>query len=1453
MWSSIILRQVRKWSRLVCLLAVCAACRAGTCRAEAAEPDLFRQFQDPPREYSLVPYWAWVEEIEPERVREQIREMTGQRVYGAYVFGFWGLRTPYMSPEWMAGMRAALEEGKKQQFMVGFITDYLWPQGEYRDPWNLDPPMQSRITHERPQYSRKRLACVEKAVAGPASVTFEGLENPTVAAAAKLGPDGGLIDETLQVLAQRVDGDRFEWQAPEGSWQVMVFCIHDGGRVHGGWGTDLLSREAVAYYVDRVLGEHERQFAPYFGDVITSVVSDHEGVPMVGQFPRFWTPELPEAFARIKGYRLEEFLPLLFHEGGKLTEKVRCDYLDVLAELYAVNYWGQVSGWLAERRVLLTGHEWEETLLHGIGDLMRIQRHMTMPGIDSLWERGRSCRDFKETASAAHFLNRPFWCENQILQGADSFISPQKLRYGTNAIGAWGPTLLTPWFSYGRGVVNFPPVTDWRQPWWPQFHCYADYARRISFMNAQGHHVAPVLLYYPITTVWANALGPQAEAQQRKSLIDLTEGHYTGLMNRLVGAQWDFDVTDDHFLNEAKIDAGAIRIGPESFRALVLPPTTAFRRSAFARVREFYAQGGLVVATGSLPTISMEAGRDDPELARMVQEVFGQVSDEADFTANKNSRGGRAFFVKEDLAKVIELLDAELPKDFKVVAGPDANLYYSRRVQPDGKEVYWVVNDTPEGRDNVVLVPVSGTPEKWDAADGTRSPLFYTHTDEGTKIRLRLAPWDAHYVVIAPGPRRQTLEAVNTNLEDYHLDTDAPLTVKGIASASEKQYVFEGRDGQRRFSARLENANPAAELALGEEDWTFQPLAEFVELPYARTKLDPAGTGESQGWHTPEFDDADWEEQWLSPERFTITQWLVLGPFDPGDPARHAFTVPMGPELDGARIDVAKGYPSADGSVVRWRRLKILPGRLSQAAASSDWGPNNAADAAADGFAHANNNYWQTRQGQDKGAWWQRNLGRVCTVRAVRIAWARYQDKVHCPPARIEVHASPTGADGSWEKLLEIGPEQIPADGQPYDAKHLWRYPLPAGVSAKYIRLAFPEGGQPKARYPGYLCLGEVEIETQEPLPAAKEESPEEAAAEPEPWVIYAPVPRGPSSFGLVRDVASYATYVAPIFGRGPAAYFGTFVFSPDERTVQVQIASENARVWVNGRELVSFCLPGYLEDRAAWAHTREVRLEKGWNEILVKLARPSRPSFYFRLVGADGQPMRDLVVSTSKTTSLSRGGRGVRVEGPPPVRGFRWYRALVPPGTVALKVPKACGAVSVYVDGRPLPAQEGLVRFPDLDATKSNVLALRIDNQEEVGNYLQLVSGPVRYRLGCWTPTALAHYSGAASYEKDFSLPPEYQGKRLLLDLGEVGVTAEVWVNGQRIGERAWKPFRLDITDAVRPGANHVKIVVRNTEANARAVENHRPLLKNINLNGLHGPVQIVPYVQLSLPLKAE
>ena len=121
------------------------------------------------------------------------------------------------------------------------------------------------------------------------------------------------------------------------------------------------------------------------------------------------------------------------------------------------------------------------------------------------------------------------------------------------------------------------------------------------------------------------------------------------------------------------------------------------------------------------------------------------------------------------------------------------------------------------------------------------------------------------------------------------------------------------------------------------------------------------------------------------------------------------------------------------------------------ATASSEWGPGYGADRAADGVSAVNSNYWQTRQGQDKGAWWQQDLGRVVTVRDVKIAWARYEDKVHCPPAVAVVQVSLTGAEGTWK--------DVPKD-RPFGVASRWE------TVRRESRVALPASGEDR----GPLC-----------------------------------------------------------------------------------------------------------------------------------------------------------------------------------------------------------------------------------------------------------------------------------------------------------------------------------------------------------------------------------------------
>ncbi len=72
-------------------------------------------------------------------------------------------------------------------------------------------------------------------------------------------------------------------------------------------------------------------------------------------------------------------------------------------------------------------------------------------------------------------------------------------------------------------------------------------------------------------------------------------------------------------------------------------------------------------------------------------------------------------------------------------------------------------------------------------------------------------------------------------------------------------------------------------------------------------------------------------------------------------------------------------------------------------------------------------------------------------------------------------------------------------------------------------------------------------------------------------------------------------------------------------------------------------------------------------------------------------------------------------------------------------------------------------------------------------------------------------YFSGTATYTRRITVPKAafHNGRRTFLDLGRVEVLAHVSINGHDFGT-VWKaPYRVDITDAVRPGANDVSIIV--------------------------------------------
>ena len=93
--------------------------------------------------------------------------------------------------------------------------------------------------------------------------------------------------------------------------------------------------------------------------------------------------------------------------------------------------------------------------------------------------------------------------------------------------------------------------------------------------------------------------------------------------------------------------------------------------------------------------------------------------------------------------------------------------------------------------------------------------------------------------------------------------------------------------------------------------------------------------------------------------------------------------------------------------------------------------------------------------------------------------------------------------------------------------------------------------------------------------------------------------------------------------------------------------------------------------------------------------------------------------------------------------------------------------------------------------------------------------------------------FSGKIRYTCEFEAPEGVGG----IDLGEVGQTAKVTLNGRELGIRVCRPYRFDLSPALRKGKNELVIEVANTLANA--LRDGLSSNMAIPASGLIGPVR--------------
>ena len=172
-------------------------------------------------------------------------------------------------------------------------------------------------------------------------------------------------------------------------------------------------------------------------------------------------------------------------------------------------------------------------------------------------------------------------------------------------------------------------------------------------------------------------------------------------------------------------------------------------------------------------------------------------------------------------------------------------------------------------------------------------------------------------------------------------------------------------------------------------------------------------------------------------------------------------------------------------------------------------------------------------------------------------------------------------------------------------------------------------------------------------------------------------------------------------------------------------------------------------------------------------------------------------------------------------------------------------------------PAEQEAVTLPELKEVNVNTINIpwQVAFQENRGapasaQFDQLIN------LADSDVDGIKYFSGVATYTSSFEVTEDQlNAEKLMLDLGQVGVMAEVTINGNNLGVYWKTPYRIDVKDALHAGQNDIEVKVTNLWIN-RLIGDSRPDVtepvtwsqykmykptSQMSPSGLMGPVSLI------------
>jgi len=716
----------------------------------------FREIADPGNgmEYRPAPFWCWNDELTPEQLRQQIREMRGAGLGGYFMHSRIGLATPYLGEQWMACIHACIEEGRRLGMKSWLYDEDGFPSGFAG----------GLVAGRGGEYARKTLRCRARSIQG-----FEGIYPPLPGCVKQFL--GYRVGKTLRQL-EDVTGEAIIASSHAGK-TVFEFYVEQGDQY-----VDTLNPKVVAAFLECTYDVYFKRFAAAMGAGrdIPGIFTDE---PQYAWHAIPWTEALPTHFRRRRGYDLLPRLASLFFDVGEY-QQTRHDFYRTVTELFVGNFTRRLFDWCDARGLSLTGHqnenEGEDDLAWQIGSCGAVMPHyeyMHIPGIDHLNCNGEvyakdsaatTMRHYsiplaKQVSSVAHQLGgRRVLCELFANFGQGMTFEDQ--RWIVNWMFVLGVDLLCPhlllYSLRGFRKRDCPPTLSHHQPWWRYYALLNNLFARTSFMLTRGTHVADILVLHPITSAWC-----VYHPDDQERVMELNHG-FIRLSESLLQVQRDFDYGDELLLRRhGSVDGAQIGVGHCRYRIVVLPPLRSMLRETYALLRQFHDNGGKIIAVQQVP--DRIEGSHSEELEAFL---------EAAATVVPNDRQA----LREVLA-ASSASNLELDGDSDEISG-----VFSQERRWQEKRIFFLVNTHRERRVQcTVRIRGEGQLQRWDGSDGNIVPVVCRNDGERIVTEVSFEPAGSRILVLdsARQPRlgapvRERVAATITVQPPWQLERHSP-------------------------------------------------------------------------------------------------------------------------------------------------------------------------------------------------------------------------------------------------------------------------------------------------------------------------------------------------------------------------------------------------------------------------------------------------------------------------------------------------------------------------------------------------------------------------------------------------------------------------------------------------------------------------------------------------------